>query len=99
MPVGAEEQGLLGSRFYCQNPTFHPGRIAANVNIDGGNIFGRTKDVAVSGKGKSSLEVLLEGAARLQDPAYLAKQGLRIDNVLEHLQTTNRLKRAVREGK
>jgi Zn-dependent M28 family amino/carboxypeptidase len=58
--VAAEEQGLLGSAWYCANPTVAPGRIAANINIDGGTIFGRTTDVGVIGKGKSDLESLLE---------------------------------------
>ncbi len=64
--VAAEEQGLLGSRFYAAHPTFHPGRIAANINIDGGNIWGRTSDVAVIGRGKSTLEDLLAQAAKTQ---------------------------------
>jgi Zn-dependent M28 family amino/carboxypeptidase len=33
-----------------------PGRMAANINIDGINIFGRTKDIAMIGLGKSSLD-------------------------------------------
>ncbi len=67
LAVAAEEQGLLGSRWYSRNPTFHPGRIAANINIDGGNILGRTSDVAVVGKGKSNLEDVLA--------THAAKQG------------------------
>ena len=57
---GAEEQGLLGSRFYAANPTFAPGRIAANLNIDGGNIWGETEDVVFIGFGKSSLDAVVE---------------------------------------
>jgi Zn-dependent M28 family amino/carboxypeptidase len=67
LPVGAEEQGLLGSLYYARNPTVHPGNIAANINLDSANIFGRSKDVAVIGRGKSELEDLLEQAAALQD--------------------------------
>ena len=65
--VGAEEQGLLGSKLYSENPTVHPGNIAANINIDSAAIFGRARDVAVVGKGKSSLEDLLVQAAAKQD--------------------------------
>jgi Zn-dependent M28 family amino/carboxypeptidase len=54
--VGAEESGLLGSQYYTRNPTFPPGRIAANINIDGLGIFGRTKDVSMVGLGKSSVD-------------------------------------------
>ena len=42
-------------------------KIVANLNIDGGNIFGRTSDVAIIGKGKSDLELRLVG--RRAEPA------------------------------
>ena len=64
--VGGEEQGLLGSGYYAAHPTIPVAKIAANLNIDGGNIFGRTKDVAIIGKGKSDLENRLARAAKLQ---------------------------------
>ena len=67
LPVAAEEQGLLGSRYFADHPIVHPARMAANVNIDGGNIWGRTEDVAVIGKGKSDLEDLLGRFAARQD--------------------------------
>ncbi len=67
LPVAAEEQGLLGSRYFADHPPFHPGRMAANVNVDGGNIWGRTEDVAVIGEGKSDLEDLLARFAARQD--------------------------------
>lgn len=58
--VAAEEQGLLGSEYYAAHPTVAPGRIAANVNYDGGNIWGRTRDVTLIGMGKSSLDQVVE---------------------------------------
>jgi Zn-dependent M28 family amino/carboxypeptidase len=54
--VGAEEQGLLGSEYYAANPTFAPGKIAANLNYDGGNIWGHTHDVTYIGLGKSTID-------------------------------------------
>jgi Zn-dependent M28 family amino/carboxypeptidase len=66
MLVAAEEQGLLGSEWFAAHPSVPPGRIAANINIDAPNIFGRTRDVAVIGRGKSSLEDVLAAAAALQ---------------------------------
>ena len=54
--VGAEEQGLLGSEYYAQNPTFPSGKIAANINYDGGNIWGHTHDVTFIGLGKSTAD-------------------------------------------
>jgi Zn-dependent M28 family amino/carboxypeptidase len=64
--VAAEEQGLLGSKHYATHPTIHPGRLAANVNLDAGNVFGRTRDVTYVGYGKSSLDRVIESAAALQ---------------------------------
>ncbi len=54
--VGAEEQGLLGAKYYAAHPTFPPGKIAANVNYDSPNIWGRTRDVTFVGLGKSSID-------------------------------------------
>jgi len=61
--VGAEEQGLLGSGYYAKHPTFHPGRIAANVNLDGANIWGEASDMIFIGLGKSSLDTVAETVA------------------------------------
>lgn len=68
--VAAEEQGLLGSEFYASHPTFAPGRIAADINLDGGNIWGRTGDVTLIGYDKSSLRAVVETEA--------ARQGRRV---------------------
>ncbi len=69
--VAAEEQGLLGSQYYAEHPTFPPGRIAANINYDGGNLFGRTKDLTYIGLGKSSLDRVVRAVA--------ARQGRRVE--------------------
>jgi len=45
--VAAEEQGLLGSEHYAAHPTHAPGKIAANLNFDGGNIWGKTRDITL----------------------------------------------------
>lgn len=65
--VAAEEQGLLGSLYYSQNPTAPPGKLAANLNFDGAQILGRTSDVEIIGRGKSTLEDLLGLAAAGQE--------------------------------
>ncbi len=64
--VAAEEQGLLGSDYYALHPTFAPGKIAANVNLDAGNIWGRTRDVTYIGYGKSTLDTVVEDAVAWQ---------------------------------
>jgi Zn-dependent M28 family amino/carboxypeptidase len=64
--VAAEEQGLLGSQFLVEHPPVPHGRMAANVNIDGLNIWGRTRDVSVIGYGKTSIDGVLTSLAKAQ---------------------------------
>ena len=64
--VTGEERGLLGSAYYAQHPTVPAGRIAADINIDGGNIFGRTRDATLISLGKSSLDAVAERVAGSQ---------------------------------
>jgi Zn-dependent M28 family amino/carboxypeptidase len=65
--VAAEEQGLLGSKFLCAHPPVAPGRIAADINMDGVNIWGRTRDYTQIGAGKSSLDRWVQQLAAVQD--------------------------------
>ena len=62
--VTAEESGLLGSLYYARNPTIPPKKIIANYNIDGINIWGPTKDIAMIGYGKNSLTGLADTVAK-----------------------------------
>jgi Zn-dependent M28 family amino/carboxypeptidase len=64
--VAAEEQGLLGSQYYAEHPTFPAGRIAANINYDGGNVLGRSTDITYIGLGKSSLDSVIKAVAARQ---------------------------------
>jgi hypothetical protein len=64
--VAAEEQGLLGSKFYTEHPTMAPGKMAADINFELGNVWGRTSDVTIFGKGKSTLEDVLADLAAEQ---------------------------------
>ena len=56
LSVTAEEQGLLGSAYYAQNPVYPANKTVANINIDGLNPFIKTKDIVVVGEGQSELE-------------------------------------------
>jgi len=77
--VGAEEQGLLGSEYYAANPTFAPGKIAANLNYDGGNIWGHTHDVTFVGLGKSTVDeivtMIAEEQGRVVKPDQFSDKG------------------------
>ncbi len=62
--VTAEESGLLGSEFFAQHPTVPVASIVANLNVDGGNLNGRSSDLRVLGDVKSTLGPML--AARIR---------------------------------
>ena len=66
LAVTAEEQGLLGSRYYATHPVFPLEKTVAAINMDGLNIFGPMKDVTVIGYGNSELDDYAEAAARRQ---------------------------------
>jgi Zn-dependent M28 family amino/carboxypeptidase len=70
--VAAEEQGLLGSKYYAEHPTIQPGKIVANINYDGGNIWGRTKDIIFVGKGKSTIDEYVDEIAKAAGPSRRA---------------------------
>ena len=56
LAVTAEEKGLLGSRYYAQNPLYPLNRTVAAINMDGANQFGRTSDLEVIGFGASTID-------------------------------------------
>ncbi|HYM34640.1 MAG TPA: M28 family metallopeptidase [Steroidobacteraceae bacterium] len=72
--VTAEEQGLLGSKYYSLHPTFPAGKIAANINYDSANIWGKTRDVTFIGKGKSTLDKIVDDFAATQGRKVLPDQ-------------------------
>ena len=56
LAVTAEESGLLGSKYYAENPVFPLARTVGGVNMDGLNVLGATRDVSVIGAGLSELD-------------------------------------------
>jgi Zn-dependent M28 family amino/carboxypeptidase len=64
--VTAEEQGLLGSQYYSVAPVYPLAKTLANINIDGLNTDGPTKDLVVIGMGASELEDYARDAANEQ---------------------------------
>jgi Zn-dependent M28 family amino/carboxypeptidase len=62
----AEEQGLLGSYYYTEHPTFAPGNMVANINMDGLSIYGRAHDLIIVGYGKSQMDDLTAAAVQAQ---------------------------------
>jgi Zn-dependent M28 family amino/carboxypeptidase len=72
--VAAEEQGLLGSAYLAAHPPVHAGRLAANINIDGVSIHGRTRDLTMIGLGKSSLDDYVKALAQMQERTLVPDQ-------------------------
>lgn len=74
MFVGAEEMGLLGSLYWSQNPTVHPGKVSANINLDSMQIFGETNDMVLIGYGRNSITDIFKqhiedaGRVAVRDP-------------------------------
>ena len=66
LAVTAEEKGLLGAKFYADHPLYPLETTLANINMDGLNPWGRTRDFTVVGDGNSTLEDLLTQAAAPQ---------------------------------
>jgi Zn-dependent M28 family amino/carboxypeptidase len=51
-----EEQGLLGARYYAENPVYALNKTAADINLDELNIWGKSKSIADIGYGLSTLD-------------------------------------------
>ena len=79
LAVTAEEQGLLGSAYYTVAPIYPLARTAANINIDGLNVAGRTRDLTLVGSGASDLDDYARDAAgeqgRIVRPDLEPEQG------------------------
>ncbi|MHA6250212.1 M28 family metallopeptidase [Pontibacter sp. CAU 1760] len=67
LAVTAEEKGLLGSKYYAENPLYPLNKTVANINMDVLNAYGPTEDVVVIGYGNSTLEDVLAEAAATQN--------------------------------
>ncbi|MEO5958563.1 MAG: M28 family peptidase, partial [Opitutaceae bacterium] len=68
----AEEKGLLGSRFYAQNPLYPLTHTVAVINMDGANQFGRTSDIEIVGFGATTIDDIGLDVARTQGRVIVA---------------------------
>jgi Zn-dependent M28 family amino/carboxypeptidase len=66
LAVTAEEKGLLGAKYYAENPLYPLVKTVANVNMDEINPWGRTRDIVVIGLGNSTLDDVLAESAETQ---------------------------------
>lgn len=67
LAVTAEEKGLLGARYYAEHPLYPLNKTVANINMDGINQWGRTKEVSVVGIGQSTMEDVLGEVLKAQN--------------------------------
>ncbi len=66
LSVTAEEKGLLGSKYYAANPLYPLTKTLADINMDMMNVWGRTRDVMVTGLGSSTLDEIAKTVADAQ---------------------------------
>lgn len=67
----AEEQGLLGAEWYAQKPVFPLEKTAANINVDGGNFYGLTKNYGALGAERSNLEPIVMDVLKSRNMSFL----------------------------
>ncbi len=60
----AEESGLLGSSYFVAHPPVPAADLVADLNVDGGDLLGLTRDLGAVGERKSSLGPALARYAR-----------------------------------
>ena len=66
LAVTAEESGLLGSKYYAENPIVPLSQTVGGVNMDAFSLAGPAKNLTVIGKGKSQLDAYLDAAAKAE---------------------------------
>lgn len=68
--VTAEEQGLLGADWFTRFPPVPLSKVAANINIDGGNFFGLTTDFGALGAERSNLWEIVQAVLKERGLAF-----------------------------
>ncbi len=79
LAVTAEESGLLGSKYYAENPVFPLSQTVGGINMDAFQVAGPANDVTVVGGGKSQLDAFLDAglknAGRTATPEATPEKG------------------------
>lgn len=61
--VTSEESGLIGSKYFADNPPIPTARIAANLNFDSYSPFGRVSDAVLTGAERTSFYSTVQSVA------------------------------------
>lgn len=67
LAVTAEESGLIGSKYYAENPIYPLSQTVGGINMDAFSMAGPANNLTVVGKGKSQLDIYLDAAAALEN--------------------------------
>jgi Zn-dependent M28 family amino/carboxypeptidase len=67
MATTAEEAGLLGAKYYSENPLYPIAKTLADINLDVTSVWGKTRDIEDISDGNSDLDDILGEAAKRQD--------------------------------
>jgi Zn-dependent M28 family amino/carboxypeptidase len=67
----AEEQGLLGAEWYAQYPVVPLDKTVANINVDGGNFYGLTKNYGALGAERSNLGEVVNRILKERNMTFL----------------------------
>jgi Zn-dependent M28 family amino/carboxypeptidase len=60
----AEESGLLGAEYFVQHPVIPMDQVVANINVDGINYLGPSRDIVLLGADRSSLGPMAQTLAQ-----------------------------------
>ena len=75
----AEEAGLLGAKYYAQHPLYPLEKTLADINMDGLNVWGKTRDIEDISFGNSDLDDMLAAATtrhgRVMNPNSQPEKG------------------------
>jgi Zn-dependent M28 family amino/carboxypeptidase len=75
----AEEAGLLGAKYYAQNPLYPLEKTLADINMDGLSVWGKTRDIEAISFGNSDLDDMLAAATtrhgRVMNPNSQPEKG------------------------
>ncbi|HYI42165.1 MAG TPA: M28 family metallopeptidase [Sphingomicrobium sp.] len=74
LAVGAEEQGLLGAKYYAANPLYPLSRTAGVINTDSMGTWGPARDFSMSGNARFGLLDMLIAEGRRQGRSFTPEQ-------------------------
>jgi Zn-dependent M28 family amino/carboxypeptidase len=72
--VTGEEQGLLGSEYYADNPVFPLNKTLADINVDEANVFGPNKQITAIGFGYTTLQDVLSEVVAQQGRTVIPEE-------------------------